>query len=131
MKVYLASHLGFAHSTLAFMEVLEGELGALRIQVLNPWRNPDSEAFIRARAIEDTPARAAELRRLNLLIGKANETSILAADLVVAVLDGTDVDSGTASEIGFAYAQGKPVVGLRTDFRLAGENEATPVNLQV
>ncbi len=39
------------------------------------------------------------------------------SDLVVAVLDGVDVDSGTAWEIGYAYAKGKPVIGLRTDFR--------------
>jgi nucleoside 2-deoxyribosyltransferase len=40
-----------------------------------------------------------------------------ASDLIVAVLDGTDVDSGTAWEAGYAYAKGKPVIGLRTDFR--------------
>jgi len=40
-----------------------------------------------------------------------------ASDLVVAILDGVDVDSGTAWEIGYAYAKGKPVIGLRTDFR--------------
>lgn len=39
------------------------------------------------------------------------------SDLVVAILDGVDVDSGTAWEIGYAYAKGKPVIGLRTDFR--------------
>lgn len=33
-----------------------------------------------------------------------------------AVLDGVDVDSGTAWEIGYAYARGKPIIGLRTDF---------------
>jgi nucleoside 2-deoxyribosyltransferase len=47
------------------------------------------------------------------------------------VLDGVDVDSGTASEIAFAYALGKRVFGLRTDFRLTGDNEAALVNLQV
>lgn len=39
---------------------------------------------------------------------------------MVAVLDGADVDSGTAWEIGYAYAKGKPVLGLRTDFRTLG-----------
>ena len=38
-------------------------------------------------------------------------------DVVVAVLDGPDADSGTAFEMGYAYALGKPVVGVRTDFR--------------
>lgn len=40
-----------------------------------------------------------------------------ACDLVVAILDGPDVDSGTAFEVGYAYARGKAVVGVRTDFR--------------
>lgn len=38
-------------------------------------------------------------------------------DAVVAVLDGADVDSGVAFEVGYARARGKPVVGLRTDYR--------------
>lgn len=42
-------------------------------------------------------------------------------DLVVAVLDGgSDVDSGTAWEIGYAYATNKYVFGLKTDFRTLG-----------
>jgi nucleoside 2-deoxyribosyltransferase len=40
-----------------------------------------------------------------------------AADALVAVLDGSDADSGTAFEIGFAAARGVPVVGVRTDYR--------------
>lgn len=39
------------------------------------------------------------------------------ADAVVANLDGADVDAGTAWEIGYAVARGKPVIGLRTDRR--------------
>jgi nucleoside 2-deoxyribosyltransferase len=43
------------------------------------------------------------------------------SDIVVSVLDGADVDSGTAWEIGYAYARGKPVIGLRTDFRILSD----------
>jgi nucleoside 2-deoxyribosyltransferase len=50
------------------------------------------------------------------------------SDMVVAVLDGVDVDSGTAWEIGYAYARGKPVIGLRTDFRTLSDGI---VNLMV
>jgi nucleoside 2-deoxyribosyltransferase len=50
---------------------------------------------------------------------------------VLAVLDGPDVDSGSASEIGSAAALGKPIVGWRSDLRLTGDNEAASVNLQV
>lgn len=44
------------------------------------------------------------------------------SDIVLAVLDGgSDVDSGTAWEMGYAYARGKKVLGLKTDFRTFGE----------
>jgi nucleoside 2-deoxyribosyltransferase len=51
--------------------------------------------------------------------------------VVFAVLDGPDVDSGTASEIGYAYARQKLIVGYRGDFRLSADNEGGIVNLQV
>jgi nucleoside 2-deoxyribosyltransferase len=35
--------------------------------------------------------------------------------VLCALLDGTDVDSGTAAEMGYAHAIGKPVFGLCTD----------------
>jgi nucleoside 2-deoxyribosyltransferase len=50
------------------------------------------------------------------------------ADVIVAVLDGPDVDSGTALEIGVALERGIPVVGLRTDFR---ESQDRGVNLVI
>ena len=50
------------------------------------------------------------------------------ADAVVAVLDGPDTDSGTAFEIGYAVARGKPVVGVRTDYRPGADQG---VNLMV
>lgn len=45
-----------------------------------------------------------------------------AADVVVAIIDGAEVDSGTAWEMGYAYARGKPVIGVRTDFRPGAEH---------
>ena len=51
--------------------------------------------------------------------------------MVLAVLDGTDVDSGTAAEIGYAFAKGRPILGYRGDFRLSADNEGSTVNLQV
>lgn len=38
-------------------------------------------------------------------------------DLVVANLNGITTDDGTAWEIGYAYALGRPVIGLHTDWR--------------
>jgi nucleoside 2-deoxyribosyltransferase len=50
---------------------------------------------------------------------------------MLAVLDGPDVDSGTAAEIGYAAKAGLVIVGLRTDTRRTGDNEGVVVNLQV
>lgn len=38
-------------------------------------------------------------------------------DAVLAVLDGSDADSGTCVELGYALAKGKPIIGIRTDLR--------------
>ncbi|MCS7032247.1 MAG: nucleoside 2-deoxyribosyltransferase [Gloeomargarita sp. SKYG116] len=43
------------------------------------------------------------------------------SDLVVAILDGADADSGTCWECGYAVAKGIPVVAVRTDFRRSGD----------
>lgn len=51
----------------------------------------------------------------------ANKVSEGTADVVLAVLDGADSDSGTCWEVGYACAKGIPVVGLRTDFRNSGD----------
>lgn len=49
-------------------------------------------------------------------------------DVILALLDGADADSGTCVELGYAYAKGKPVVGIRTDFRAS---EDRGLNLMV
>ena len=47
---------------------------------------------------------------------------IIMSDIVVAILDGTDVDSGTAWEIGYATKSNIPIIGIRTDFRQRGDD---------
>lgn len=54
------------------------------------------------------------------IIFNKNMAAIESSDIIVAVVDGADADSGTAWEIGYAFAKGKPVIGLRTDFRTLG-----------
>jgi nucleoside 2-deoxyribosyltransferase len=130
-KVYLASPLGFAESTRAFMAELAGRLSPI-VRVSNPWDDTRfAEDIKRAPTISDPAERRALLARINNGLGSKNAENIEQADGVVAVLDGIDVDSGTAAEIGYAYGLGKRIYGLRTDFRLTGENEVSVVNLQV
>jgi nucleoside 2-deoxyribosyltransferase len=130
-SIYLASPLGFAESTRAFMAELVARLASV-VSVLNPWDDTSFQAdFERAAGIIDPAERWALYARINTRIGAKNAENIRAAGGMVAVLDGVDIDSGTAAEIGYAYGLGKRIYGLRTDFRLTGENEVAVVNLQV
>jgi nucleoside 2-deoxyribosyltransferase len=130
-SIYLASPLGFAESTRGFMASLIAELGAV-IDVLNPWDDTSfAPAMEAANALTDIRERRTAFHAANIGIGGKNEAMIRQADMLVAVLDGIDVDSGTAGEMGFAYGLGKPVFGLRTDWRMTGDNEAAGVNLQL
>ena len=57
--------------------------------------------------------------------------AINSCSCMVALLDGAQVDDGTAWEIGYAYAKGIPVFGLRTDIRRAGETPHSRVNSMI
>jgi nucleoside 2-deoxyribosyltransferase len=54
--------------------------------------------------------------------------SIDKADVLLCILDGPDVDSGTCIEMGYAYARNKTIIGVRTDSR---DSEDRGVNLMV
>ena len=43
------------------------------------------------------------------------------SDVILAIMDGADADSGTCWECGYAYAIKKPIIALRTDFRQSGD----------
>jgi len=54
------------------------------------------------------------------------------ADIIIALLDGPDVDSGTCIELGYAYAREKEIFGILTDFRKWDEKgDIKDVNLMV
>lgn len=130
-SIYLASPLGFAESTRAFMETLAAQLREV-LDVINPWDDQRFAAEFAALAHEnDWAKRSTRLAEINVELGRKNTAGIERADGLLAILDGVDVDSGTAAEIGYAAAKGKFVAGLRTDFRLAGDNYGSLVNLQV
>lgn len=130
-KVYLASPLGFAESTRDFMSIIESQVAGCGYTVVNPWRLANLQQFEAAAAIKNAEHRRQAYHNVNMEAAAKNEEAIRECEVIVAVLDGTDVDSGTASEIGFAYALGKRIYGYRGDFRRAGDNEGSIVNLQV
>jgi len=132
-KIYLASPYGFAPSTRGFLQKMKSALKKHGHQVIDPWGEGDSplKPFRSQESHLSPEERVAQLKILNHQIAERNRQAIESGDVVVAVLDGPDVDSGTASEIGFAFACGKTIFGYRGDIRLTGENQATLVNLQV
>ncbi|MGH7335832.1 MAG: nucleoside 2-deoxyribosyltransferase [Candidatus Rokuibacteriota bacterium] len=131
-RIYMAGPLGFSEAGRHFYHVvLVPFVRTLGYEVLDPWTLTDARKIEAAQAMPDGPARRQAWRDLNQEIGATNMAAIDAACAVVAVLDGVDVDSGTAAEIGYAFARGKRIVGYRGDFRLSSDNEGSTVNLQV
>lgn len=81
-----------------------------------------------AHAIAGWPTRVKAFKEVAQQIRKANEEMIKRCDAVLGVLDGTEVDSGVASEIGFPAVLGKRCYGLRTNFRNCGDFDGVTIN---
>lgn len=131
LKVYLASPLGFFSELKSYRDKIRRRLAELGCTVLDPWDGPFRPAIEEASAIQDWSTRITAFKQIAGEIGKSNEDTIRSCDVVFGVVDGPEVDSGTASEIGFAAALGKTCYGPRTDFRNCGDFDGIPVNLQV
>jgi nucleoside 2-deoxyribosyltransferase len=132
MKIYIASPLGFSEVGREFYgQRLIPAVERLGYRVLDPWKLTSPKEITAVKSMRYGSRKRNKWRRINIQIGSNNRTAIDKCDAVLAVLDGTDVDSGTASEIGYAFAKGKPILGYRGDFRLSSDNEGSLVNLQV
>lgn len=89
-KAYLASPYGFAESTKYFMDKIYVPALSEVVEVINPWDFSQSQD-----------------------LGKLNKEALESCDIVIAALDGQEVDSGTAAEVGYAAGIGKKVYGYR------------------
>lgn len=112
--VYLAGPL-FTHAELRYNLELKDMLIKKGFSVFLPQMDAEDAAAER------------EKQNQECIFKKCLE-GVNSSDIVVAVLDGVDVDSGTAWEIGYAYAREKPIIGIRTDFRTLSDGV---VNLMV
>lgn len=131
MRIYLAGPLGFAEAGRMFHATMVASLQRLGHEVIDPWRLTARKKTDAAGKLPYGVKRRGAWRKLNREIADNNRRGIDRCDAIVAVLDGADVDSGTAAEIGYGYARGKKILGYRGDFRLAGDNDGAVVNLQV
>ena len=71
------------------------------------------------------------LKEINFKIGQRNMESIQNCDYIFAILDGSDVDSGVAAEIGYGFGLHKTIYGFRSDLRQTGDNLGAEINLQL
>ena len=119
-RCYVASPLGFTEGGRFYYERVLLPVLRRHVEVVDPWDLPGAETLPPQSRPQE---RAAE-------IGRRNAAAIQGCTSLVAILEGQEVDSGTAAEIGYAAARGITCMGLRTDIRESGEPGAT-VNLQV
>jgi nucleoside 2-deoxyribosyltransferase len=116
MKIYFAGPLfseaerDWIRSTISKIESLAAQRGA-KIEIIFPYD------LITQAAIESLGEHA------KVEIFSRCKSHLDDADLMIALLDGSQVDDGTAWEIGYFYARKSPeqkIIGIRTDFRRAG-----------
>ena len=108
MKLYLAGPL-FTTAERTWNEALAARLEAAGHEVYVPHLHP---------AADKTPE----------AIFRNDLGGVDSADAVVAIMDGSDPDSGTCWECGYAYGVGKPVVLFRGDMRASGDTGEMPYN---
>jgi nucleoside 2-deoxyribosyltransferase len=122
-RCYVASPLGFSEAGRHWYR--EVYLPALRqfVEPVDPW------ALISDAEVAEAASNGEE-QRMARTIGERNREALQSCELLVAFLDGQEVDAGTAAEVGFGAAYGLKCFGLRSDYRQSGEPGAT-INLQV
>ncbi len=131
-KLYIASPFGFSEAGRSYMYgTVIPVIADLGYEIIDPWQLTSKELIMEVTAMPFGVEKRNRWKEVNRVIATNNTKALRQCDGIFAILDGVDVDSGTASEIGFAAALGKPIVGYRGDFRLSADNEGSKVNLQV
>ncbi|UUV46519.1 nucleoside 2-deoxyribosyltransferase [Bacillus phage vB_BanS-Thrax3] len=108
MKVYLANGL---FSTADYM--YNKFLGmALRQHI------PTIDLFIPQEAEINDKSKYADSK----MIADLDTKELLSSDVLVAVIDGAEIDAGVATEIGIFSTTGRPIIGVYTDCRQHGRD---------
>lgn len=107
IKLYLAGPL-FTLAEREFNRQLKNKLTRLGYDVFLP-----QEAETTKRANGES----------SLSVVQGDKDGVEWCDVLLAILDGADPDSGTSVEVGIAIAKNKWTLGIRTDFRMAEAGE--------
>lgn len=122
-RCYVASPLGFSEAGRHYYSnVLLPALSDV-VKPVDPWE------LVSDAELADAAARGEE-KRMAQTIGDRNRMALQSCLFLVALLDGQEIDAGTAAEVGYGAAAGLKCFGLRSDYRESGEPGAT-INLQV
>ena len=103
-NIYIAGPLFNAHER-SYLELIASELEGTGYKCFLPHRD---QSGIDGSELEGTNMSQATKDK----IFNADLTALKEADLTVALITGQDIDSGTAAEIGFTYANRKPVIAI-------------------
>ena len=122
-RCYIASPLGFSEAGREYYARRFLPALADHVEPVDPWALSLPDEFAVAAAQDRAYAFGIE-------VGTRNAEAIRSARLLVAQLDGQEVDAGTAAEVGYAAAAGLVCVGVRSDLRASGE-PGMRVNLQL
>jgi nucleoside 2-deoxyribosyltransferase len=122
-RCYVASPLGFSEPGRAYYAERYLPALAAHVMAVDPWALSLPGEFAAAAADGREHAFGIE-------VGARNAAAIRDAQLLIAQLDGQEVDAGTAAEVGYAAALGRPCLGVRSDLRASGE-PGMRVNLQL
>jgi len=105
VNVYIASPLIFSPATMGWYETVMIPAIEKYINVVN---KPGEFSEMKKCVSPDEKSKA---------IFDHNVNKLNKCDLVICVLDGAQTDDGTAWEVGYAWAHGKPAIGVRFDSR--------------
>jgi nucleoside 2-deoxyribosyltransferase len=103
-NIYIAGPLFNSHER-NYLELIVSELEGNGYQCFLPHRD---QSGIDESEMEGTNMSQATKDK----IFNADLTALKKADLTVALMTGQDIDSGTAAEIGFTYANAKPIIAI-------------------
>ena len=103
-NIYIAGPLFNAHER-NYLEIIASELEGNDYKCFLPHRDQsgiDESELEGTNLSQDTKDK----------IFDADLTALKKADLTVALITGQDIDSGTAAEIGFTYANDRPIIAV-------------------